>query len=49
MCLVGPYLSSEFPTKVSVLDDHIDYVFDLVGMQGADYKQDSGIYVLIIV
>ena len=44
---VGPYLSSEFPTTVSVFVDHIDYVVDLVGIDhvgiGSDFDGGGGL------
>lgn len=47
VCFVGPYLSSEFPTTVSVLVDHIDYVVDLVGIDhvgiGSDFDGGGGL------
>jgi membrane dipeptidase len=47
VCLVGPYLSSEFPTTVSVLVDHIDYVVNLVGIGhvgiGSDFDGGGGL------
>ena len=47
VCLVGPYLSPEFPTTVSVLVDHIDYVVDLVGIDhvgiGSDFDGGGGL------
>jgi len=47
VCLVGPYLTSEFPTTVSVLVDHIDYVVDLIGIDhvgiGSDFDGGGGL------
>jgi microsomal dipeptidase-like Zn-dependent dipeptidase len=47
VCFVGPYLSSEFPTTVSVLVDHIDYVVNLVGVEhvgiGSDFDGGGGL------
>ncbi len=47
VCLVGPYLAYEWPTTVSVLVDHIDYVVDLVGIDhvgiGSDFDGGGGL------
>ncbi len=47
VCFVGPYLSYEWPTTVSVLVDHIDYVVNLVGIDhvgiGSDFDGGGGL------
>jgi membrane dipeptidase len=47
VCFVGPYLSSTFPTTVSVLVDHIDYAVNLIGIDhvgiGSDFDGGGGL------
>ena len=47
VCFVGPYLSYEWPTTVSVLVDHIDYVVNHIGIDhvgiGSDFDGGGGL------